>query len=312
MFWKRRKPKPTRPASGPANGQLPAEILKKVRRVELKTRRLVNESMAGEYHSVFKGRGMAFAEVREYQPGDDVRIIDWNVTSRMGNPFVKVYDEERELTVMLLVDASSSGQFGTNEQLKGEIAVEISALLAFSAIKNNDRVGLAIFTDRVETFIPPKKGRDHVLRVIRELLSFRPSGRGTDIAAALEYLNRVLRKKSVVFLLSDFMAPEFDRPMRLTNKRHDLVAMSITDPREVELPDVGLIELEDAETGRRTLVDTADAGFRRRYTEVAGMQKDDLKRRLGAMDVDYVEIRTDEPYDRPLMHFFRKRTRKIH
>ncbi len=312
MFFRRRKPKKKRLDPGPANGQLPAEILKRVRRVELKTRRLVNESMAGEYHSVFKGRGMAFAEVREYQPGDDVRIIDWNVTSRMGAPYVKVYDEERELTVMLLVDASSSGQFGTREQLKGEIAVEISALLAFSAIKNNDRVGLAIFTDRVEKFIPPKKGRDHVLRVIRELLAFRPQSQGTDIAAALEYLNRVLRKKSVVFLLSDFMAMEFDRPMRLTSKRHDLVAMSLTDPREVEMPDVGLIELEDAETGRRSLVDTGDAGFRKRYAEIAGQRQADLKRRLGAMDVDYVEIRTDQDYHKPLMHFFRKRTRKIH
>jgi len=311
MFFRRRKAKKTRPA-GLGNGRLPAEILKKVRRVELKTRRLVNESMAGEYHSVFKGRGMAFAEVREYQAGDDVRIIDWNVTSRMGHPYVKIYDEERELTVMLLVDASSSGQFGTRQQLKHEIAVEISALLAFSAIKNNDRVGLTIFTDRVEKFIPPKKGRDHVLRVIRELLGFEPRGQGTDIAAALEYLNRVLRKKSVVFLLSDFMAREFDMPMRLTNKRHDLVAMSITDPREVEMPNVGLIELEDAETGQRALVDTGDAGFRRRYGEIALERRADLKRRLGAMDVDYVEIRTDEAYDKPLIRFFRRRTRKIH
>lgn len=311
MFFWRRKPDRPRPAE-PAGNQLPAEILKKVRRVELRTRRLVNESLAGEYHSVFKGRGMAFAEVREYQPGDDVRIIDWNVTSRMGHPYVKVYDEERELTVMLLVDASSSGRFGTCRQLKGEIAVEISALLAFSAIKNNDRVGLAIFTDRMEKFIPPKKGRDHVLRVIRELLCFRPESRGTNIAAALEYLNRVLRKKSVVFLISDFISPDYDRPMRLTNQRHDLVAMSITDPREAELPDVGLIELEDAETGQRALVDTASAGFRERYARIAAERRDDLKRRLGAMDVDHVDISTDEPYDRPLMHFFRRRTRKLH
>lgn len=312
MFFRRRKAKRARSVSRTADGQLPADILKKVRTVELKTRRLVNESMAGEYHSVFKGRGMAFAEVREYQAGDDVRIIDWNVTSRMGHPYVKIYDEERELTVMLLVDASSSGQFGTRRQLKGEMAIEISALLAFSAIKNNDRVGLAIFTDRVETFIPPKKGRDHVLRVIRELLCFKPQSQGTDIAAALDYLNRVLRKKSVVFLLSDFMDMEFDRPMRLTSKRHDLVAMSITDPRELEMPDVGLIELEDAETGQRALVDTGDAGFRRRYGEIALQRRTDLKRRLGSMDVDYVEIRTDKAYDKPLMHFFRRRTRKIH
>jgi uncharacterized protein (DUF58 family) len=312
MFFRRPQAKKHRPATGFSNGQLPSEILKKVRRIELKTRRLVNESMAGEYHSVFKGRGMAFAEVREYQAGDDVRIIDWNVTSRMGHPYVKVYDEERELTVMLVVDASSSGEFGTNRRLKGEIAVEISALLAFSAIKNNDRVGLAIFTDRVEKFIPPKKGRDHVLRVIRELLCFRPASQGTDIAAALEYLNRVLRKKSVVFLISDFMALEFDRPMRLTNQRHDLVAMSLTDPREMEMPNVGLIELEDAETGRRALVDTADAGFRKRYGEIAEERRADLKRRLGAMDVDHVDILTDVPYDKPLMNFFRRRTRKMH
>ena len=210
---------------------IPAEILKKVKRIELRTRSLVNTIFAGEYHSVCKGRGMAFAEVREYQPGDDVRTIDWNVTARMGEPFVKVFDEERELTVMLMVDASASGNFGTVSQMKGEIGAEICALLAFSAIQNNDRVGLIVFTDDVELFIPPKKGKKHVLRVIRELLYFQPSGRGTDIGAALEYLNKVTHRRSVVFVVSDFFADNYEKALRVANRRHDLVAIALEDPR---------------------------------------------------------------------------------
>ncbi|NUO81345.1 DUF58 domain-containing protein, partial [candidate division KSB1 bacterium] len=234
---------------------IPKEILKKVRRLEIQTRALVNDVFSGEYHSVFKGRGMAFAEVREYVLGDDVRNIDWNVTARTGHPFVKVFDEERELTVMLLVDVSSSGEFGTHEQMKGDIAAEICALLAFSAIKNNDKVGLIIFTDRIEKFVPPKKGRTHVLRVLREVLYHKPEGHGTNITTALEYLNRVIRRKAVVFLVSDFLSEGYEKALRVAGKRHDLVAIPITDPRETEIPNVGLVELEDAETGEVHLLD---------------------------------------------------------
>ena len=211
---------------------IPAEILKKVKRVELCTRRLVNTVFSGEYHSVFKGQGMAFSEVREYRPGDEIRTIDWNVTARMGEPFVKVFDEERELSVMLVVDASGSGDFGTVEQMKGEIAVEICALLAFSAIQNNDRVGLIIFTDEVETYIPPKKGKKHVLRVIRELLYFKPERRGTDVAEALNYLNRLSLRRSVVFVVSDFRSSPFESPLRVAKRKHDVIGISIRDPRE--------------------------------------------------------------------------------
>ena len=248
---------------------IPAEILRKVKRIEIRTRHLVNTVFSGEYHSVFKGQGVAFAEVREYQPGDDIRTIDWNVTARMGHPFVKVFDEERELTVMLMVDASASGDFGTVEQMKGEIGVELCALLAFSAIQNNDRVGLIIFTDEVEAFIPPKKGKKHVLRVIRELLYFRPTRRGTDIGAALDYLNRVTRRKSVVFLVSDFVASGYERALRVAGRRHDLVAVALQDPRETALPDVGIVELEDAETGEEILVDTSDPVVRDSFARLS-------------------------------------------
>lgn len=290
---------------------IPAEILKKVRRIELRTRHLVDTVFSGEYHSVFKGQGMAFAEVREYQLGDDIRSIDWNVTARMGHPFVKVYDEERELTVMLMVDASASGDFGTVSQMKGEIGVEICALLAFSAIQNNDRVGLIVFTDDVEVFIPPKKGRMHVLRVIRELLYFRPSRRGTDIGAALDYLNRINKRKSVVFLVSDFLASGYEAALRVSGKRHDLIAVVLQDPRERELPDVGLVELEDAETGREMLVDTSDQEFRylfRQLNDRAEERRDQVFRSVG---IDRVDIHTGSTYVDALMRFFRKRAQQI-
>lgn len=290
---------------------IPAEILKKVRRIELRTRHLVDTVFSGEYHSVFKGQGMAFAEVREYQLGDDIRSIDWNVTARMGHPFVKVYDEERELTVMLMVDASASGDFGTVSQMKGEIGVEICALLAFSAIQNNDRVGLIVFTDDVEVFIPPKKGRMHVLRVIRELLYFRPSRRGTDVGAALDYLNRINKRKSVVFLVSDFLASGYEAALRVSGKRHDLIAVVLQDPRERELPDVGLVELEDAETGREMLVDTSDQEFRylfRQLNDRAEERRDQVFRSVG---IDRVDIRTGSTYVDALMRFFRKRAQQI-
>ena len=290
---------------------IPTEILKKVKRIELRTRNLVNTIFAGEYHSVFKGRGMAFAEVREYQPGDDVRTIDWNVTARMDAPFVKVFDEERELTVILMVDASASGDFGTVSQMKGEIGAEICALLAFSAIQNNDRVGLIIFTDEVELFIPPKKGKKHVLRVIRELLYFQPSGRGTNIDAALEYLNRVTYRRSVVFLVSDFFASNYEKALRVANRRHDLVAIALEDPREYDLPGIGIVELEDAETGEGILVDFGDAAVREAFQKLTRKERDDREALFQRMGLDAVNISTHGAYHEPLMQFFRMRAKKI-
>jgi uncharacterized protein (DUF58 family) len=290
---------------------LPAEILRKVRRIEIRTNRLVNESLAGEYHSVFKGRGMEFSEVREYQFGDDIRSIDWNVTARVGHPYVKKHVEERELTVILLVDFSGSGQFGTKRQFKREIQAEMCALLAFSAIKNNDRVGLIAFTDRIETFLRPRKGKNHVLRVIREVLYFRPEGRTTDIAMALQHMNRTITKRSVVFVISDFLGPEFARPLRVAARKHDLIALTVTDPREEDLPDVGLLELEDAETGDRVLVDAADGRTRQafhRWGVERRLQRQSLFRSVG---VDALELRTDRPYDVPLVRFFRQRARRM-
>jgi len=289
---------------------IPREILRKVRRIEIRTRKLVNESLAGGYHSVFKGQGMEFSEVREYQFGDDVRSIDWNVTSRMGRPFVKKYKEERELTVVLVVDASASGTFGSAEQVKSEVMAEICALLAFSAIRNNDRVGLILFTDRVEKFVPPAKGQRHVLRVIREILFHRPAGRGTDLNGALEYLGRVIRRRAVVFLVSDFLTREFERSLRLVNRVHDLVALSVRDPRESELPAVGMVALEDAETGVVQVVDTGVPRLRQAFREaaLAGQQRlRDLFRRLG---IDTVELVNGEPYDVPLVRFFQERARR--
>jgi uncharacterized protein (DUF58 family) len=290
---------------------IPKEILKKVKRIEIQTRGLVNDVFSGEYHSVFKGRGMEFSEVREYQFGDDIRTIDWNVTARTGHPYVKVFDEERELTVMLLVDVSSSGEFGTVDRMKGEIAVEICALLAFSAIKNNDKVGLIIFTDRIEKFVPPKKGRSHVLRVLRELLYHRPEGHGTDIALALEYLSRVTTRRAVVFLVSDFLSENYEKALRIANRRHDLVAITITDPRELELPDIGFVELEDAETGEIVLIDTSDFGVQETFTtetSEARRRRDHLFR---SMDVDTIDIRTDISYVEPLIRFFRQRAKRF-
>ena len=290
---------------------VPAEILKKVKRLELRTRHLVNTVFSGEYHSVFKGQGMAFAEVREYQLGDDVRTIDWNVTARMGHPFFKVFDEERELTVMLMVDASGSGDFGTVEQMKGEIGVEICAMLAFSAIQNNDRVGLIIFTDEVEAFIPPKKGRKHVLRVIRELLYFRPQRRNTDIGEALDYLNNVTTRKSVVFLVSDFLAEGYLRSLRVAARRHDLIAVVLEDPRESEMPDVGIVELEDAETGEEILVDTSHPEMRELFTRYALDARRQRDRAFRSNGIEQVDIKTDTSYVDSLMRFFKMRSQKI-
>jgi len=289
---------------------IPREILKKVRRIEISTRGLVNEVFSGEYHSAFKGRGMSFAEVREYQYGDDIRAIDWNVTARSGAPFVKIFEEERELTVMLVVDVSASGDFGTRERMKGEVAVEICALLAFSAIKNNDKVGLVIFSDHVEKFVPPRKGRRHVLRVLRELLFHRPQGRGTDITTALEYLNHVQRKRSTAFLVSDFRDRGFEKALAVAGRRHDLVAVRVGDLREKEIPPLGFVELEDPETGERVVVNTSSAKFRAEFTERSKKVRHELDRTLRRSKVDIIDIETGVPYVQPLMRFFQERMRR--
>ena len=289
---------------------IPKEILKQVRRIQILTSRMVNDVMAGEYHSTFKGRGMEFDEVREYIPGDEIRSIDWNVTARTGTPYVKKYVEERELTVMLMVDASSSGGFGSVLKTKSEIAAEMCAVLAFSAIKNNDKVGLIIFTDRIEQFLPPKKGRSHVLRVIREVLYFKPEGTGTDIAGALEYLKKVSHRKAVAFLVSDFMAEGYQRPLAIANKRHDVVAITVTDPREIEMPKIGFVQLEDAETGEIVLIDTRDPGFRQRFTGLTSEKLREKEKIFRASGVDSIDVRTNLPYVEPLRRFFRMRERR--
>jgi uncharacterized protein (DUF58 family) len=290
---------------------VPAELLKKVRHIEISTRNIVNEVFSGEYHSVFKGRGMEFSEVREYQPGDDVRSIDWNVSARMGHPYVKVFEEERELTVMLLVDVSSSGNFGTTEQMKREVAAELSAVLAFSATKNNDKVGLLIFSDKIEKFIPPRKGKQHALRVIREILFFKPQEATTDLNVALEYLSRVIKRKSTVFLISDFLCENYEKALKVANKKHDIIALSITDPREVSLPDVGLIDLEDAETGETILIDTSSAEIRSEFVERSRTVHNTLTDLFKRVGVDHINIMTDKSYVDPINRFFRMRARRL-
>jgi uncharacterized protein (DUF58 family) len=289
---------------------LPTELFKYVKQIHIRTRRLVNDVFAGGYHSAFKGRGMEFAEVREYTPGDDVRTIDWNVTARTGQPYVKQFVEERELTVMLLVDLSASGQFGTVAKLKTEIATELCAVLAMSAITNNDKVGLMLFTDRIERFIPPQKGKYHVLRVIREVLGFRPQHLGTDVGGALEYLHRISRRRSVCFLVSDFLASDYETPLRIAHRRHDIIPVTLTDQREDHLPRLGLVMLQDLETGAHVLVDTSSRAVRQQYQqrrEAAVSQRQRLFRALG---LDTIDIRTDEPFIDPLMRFFRQRERR--
>jgi uncharacterized protein (DUF58 family) len=286
------------------------ELAKKIRVLQITTRKVVNDVLAGEYGSVFRGRGMDFDEVREYMPGDEIRSIDWNVTARTGHPYVKRFVEERELTVIFLVDLSASGAFGSVRKLKNEIAAELCALLAFSAVKNNDKVGLIVFTDRVEMFIPPKKGTKHVLRVIRELLNFKPRPASTDIVGALDYLGRITTKRSVVFLVSDFQAEGFEKKMRVLGKRHDLIAVTIVDPREVSLPDVGLIELEDAETGEMVLVDTSSAAVRKRYERLGREEQTRLKELFNSMGVDQIEVMTDRDYVPRLISFFRVREKR--
>jgi len=290
---------------------LPRELVAKIRRIEIRTKRLVNDVFGGEYHSVFKGQGMEFEEVREYFPGDDIRLIDWNVTARAGAPFIKKFKEERELTVVILYDASSSGRFGTRERMKGEMAAELCALLAFSAIKNNDKVGMIIFTNRIEKFIPPKKGRAHVLRLIREILHFQPEGKSTDIAGALNFFLGVVRRKAVAFLVTDFLAGDYQRELAIANRKHDLIAIKITDPRESELVDVGLLELEDAETGEIVVIDTASLKVRHGYAEQAKRREATLARAFGSINLDTVAVQTGASYVDPLMKFFRQREKRI-
>jgi len=290
---------------------IPESRLKAVRRIEIRTNRLVLEGMGGEYHSVFKGRGMEFAEVREYVPGDDVRAIDWNVTSRTGSPHVKRFVEERELTLMLLVDVSGSGAFGSGERTKTEIAAEVSAVLAFAAIRNNDRVGALLFSDRIERFLPPRRGRRHVLAVVRELLWPEPLSRGTDLAAALTYLSRVAVKRAIVFLVSDFRSQGFERALRLAHRKHDVIAIHLRDPREEELPPVGLIALEDAETGERRVVDASSPRVREAWAASERARRTALDRLFRTSGIDAIEIDTTRPYDRPLLAFFRARERRF-
>lgn len=287
------------------------ELLKKVRQVEIKTRGLVNHIFSGEYHSVFKGRGMEFSEVREYQFGDDIRTIDWNVSARFNHPFVKIFEEERELTVMLLVDFSRSGSFGSGTQLKNEIAAEICAVLSFSAIKNNDKVGLILFTDTIEKFVPPKKGRAHILRIIRELISFEPTGTGTDIKQALEYFNHVNKKRTIAFLISDFIDDGYDTILRIVSKKHDVIAIEISDPREEELPNIGLVKMKDAETNQERWVDTSDAVTRNQFAKFWLERKAARKQLFTGSRVDAIPIRIDRPYIKPIVDFFRLRERRL-
>ncbi len=288
---------------------IPKEIIKKVRQIEIRTSRMVNDILAGEYHSVFKGQGMEFSEVREYVRGDDVRTIDWNVTARTGHLHVKRYVEERELTVVLLVDASGSGRFGTVGQLKNELGAELSALLAFAAIKNNDRVGLIVFTDRIEKYIPPKKGRKHVLRLIREVLAFEPTGRGTNVAEALDYLNRVQKRRSVVFLVSDMLSEPWEQALKIAHRKHDVVTLCLRDPRELELPPVGLVHFEDAETGEPIVMDTGDPAVRRQLAEHIRNKTEALERTFKRLHVDHIYVTTGQDYLIPLVQLFERRAR---
>jgi uncharacterized protein (DUF58 family) len=295
-----------------------AEIVAKVRRIEIRTSRLVTETMAGQYHSVFKGRGMNVEEVREYVPGDEVRTIDWNVTARTGRPFVKKFTEERELTILLLVDVSASERFGSGTTSKRELAAEVASTLALSAIQNHDKVGLVLFTDRVEQYIPPRKGRSHVLRVVREILFFEPAHRGTDLPRALDFANQVVHRRAIAFLLSDFLLPggfaagreAFARALRLTNRRHDLIALALHDPREQDLPDVGWVVLEDAESGAQVEVDTGSAAVRQRVAEAAAAERQALAQLFRGAGVDALDLGTAAPYLPTLLRFFRMRARR--
>ena len=285
-------------------------LIKKVRKIEIKTRGLSNHIFAGEYNTAFKGRGMAFSEVREYQSGDDVRSIDWNVTARYNSPYVKVFEEEREMTVMLLVDVSGSGNFGTKKQFKREIATELSAILAFSAIKNNDKVGVIFFSDIIEEFIPPKKGKSHILRIIRQILSFKPKNKKTDISQAIEYFNNVMKKRCICFILSDYISPSFEKPLKIASKKHDIVALRISDQREKKLPNIGLIPLKDAENDTISYVDTSSKIIRQLFARNHKENEEELQKLFPKCGVDMIDVSTGEDYVKPLINFFKNREKR--
>ncbi|MCL5020228.1 MAG: DUF58 domain-containing protein [Bacteroidetes bacterium] len=295
---------------------LTKDLLKQVRQIEIRTRGLVNQVFSGEYHSVFKGRGMEFSEVREYQFGDDIRNIDWNVTARFGHPFVKIFEEERELTVILMVDMSGSLIFGTVDKTKQQVAAEIAAVLAFSALKNNDKVGLFLFSDKIEKFVPPRKGKTHVLRIIREVLSFEPAGKSTDIKSALEYMNNAIKKRSIVFLVSDFMnpdgqdSPSYDKILRVVGNKHDLIGVVLNDRREKEIPPMGLVKLVDAETGEERWIDSSDKKTRFLFEQLLQRQSDKRRSLFISSRLDSIEIETGQDYIKPLVQFFRLRERR--
>lgn len=288
-----------------------AELLKRVRTIEIKTKGLSNQIFSGEYHSAFKGRGMAFSEVREYFPGDDIRAIDWNVTARHNHPYIKIFEEERELTTMLVVDVSASESFGTTTQLKRNMITEICAVLSFSAIQNNDKVGVIFFSDQIEKFIPPKKGRKHILRIIRELIEFRPEHKGTNISEALRYFNNVIKKRSIAFLISDFMDDGFAQSLNIANRKHDMVALRIYDKREEEIPNVGLVKFRDAETGHTQWVNTSNDDIRTSYKIRAQKEAARLRNDFRRAGVDYTSIATDQSYVQPLMQLFKKREKHL-
>jgi len=289
---------------------IPRQILQKVKRIEIRTRGLVNELFGGEYHSVFKGRGMTFSEVREYQPGDDIRLIDWNVTARNGSPFVKVFEEERELIVYLLVDVSASGEFGSIQQLKRDMGAEIAAVLGFSAIKNNDKVGLILFSDDIEKYVPPKKGKSHVLRVIRELLYVKPKRTGTSIKNALDYLLKVAKRRSVVFILSDFLDDDYWTSLKIVNRKHDLIGIRLYDPAETEIPEFGLAKVEDPETGEAFWIDSSSKEARDRLKKEIIHETESFKKKTIKTGLDLIPISTDQDYVDPLMSFFRLREKR--
>lgn len=301
------------------DNRVPKEIFKKVRQIEVRTNRLVSDSLAGNYQSVFKGTGMNFDEVREYVPGDDIRFIDWNVTARTGTPHIKKFIEERELTIMLMIDISGSGEFGSKDISKREMMAELGSVLAFSAVRNNDKVGLVLFTDFIELYIPPQKGRTHILRVIREILYYKPERKATDLLVPLDFINRIAKRKCVAFLISDFcLSDDFDhdleelrQKLQITNKHHDLISLMINDPREKELPDVGVITIEDAETGQQIELNTADPAIRRGYLAIAGDRQQRLQHAIRATGVDLLDLSTDASYLTPLLGFFRSRQRRM-
>jgi uncharacterized protein (DUF58 family) len=290
---------------------LPRELIRRIRRLEIATRQVVSALLAGQYHSVFKGRGMAFSEVRPYQPGDDIRSIDWNVTARTNAPHVKVFTEERELTVVLLVDVSASEEFGSRGTRKSEMAAEVAAQIAFSAIANNDRVGLLLFSDQVEKVIPPKKGRKHVLRLVSDILSFQPQGRGTDLAFALGWLNQVTKRRAVVFLVTDFLFQDYESPLRTARLRHDVVPVVLRDPMEEDFPALGLVEVEDPETGERAVVDSSAPRVRKAFTVAMARSRAERTRVFRKLELDSVELRTGEDHGEALVRFFRARARRL-